>query len=103
MKVLWLSLSRTADHWVQPAPPGGTSREQRAALLGRRPGLGQASHVLPTGLLLGMAREGGDALLEIRQNQARGAPDIFFFSGFLLPGTDQICHHFLLEGRTVEI
>lgn len=76
LRILWRSLSRAAGHWVQPAPPGGTSGEQEGCLPGRKLSLGQASLVLPTALLLEVGRDGCDALLEIWQNQAKGAPDI---------------------------
>ena len=66
-RVRWLSLSRTAGHWGLPEPPG------------RKQGLGEASRVLPTAVLLEIGRAGGDTLLQI-WNQTRKAPGILLLS-----------------------
>lgn len=70
-RALFLSLCGTADHWVQPASPRGTSEALRATLPGRNLGLGQGSRVLPTALLREMGIEDHDAHLQIWQKQAR--------------------------------
>lgn len=71
-RALFLSLCGTADHWVQPASPRGTSEALRATLPGRNLGLGRGSRVLPTLLLREMGIEDRDTHLQIWQKQARG-------------------------------
>lgn len=70
-RALFLSLCGTADHWVQPASPRGTSEALRATLPGRNLGLGQGSRVLPTALLREKGIEDRDTHLQIWQKQAR--------------------------------